>query len=101
MEGIITEIPDKDRVYSTDKDTCIGKSCGNRFIVPAGVLHTDLGFTIKALKLLDQTVYGRLGVGDITGWHNDHVSRSLYSDSAFSFGNINTNSVHNRYSFEK
>ncbi len=42
----------------------------------------------------------RLCVGDVAGRHDDNIARSVDGDSTLTYGNINTNSVHNRYSFE-
>ena len=64
------------------------------------MLHADFGFPIKVFDLVDQLRNGGLGVRDVTGRHKDHVAGSADGDSDFAFGNINTNSVHKRYSFE-
>ena len=54
--------------------------------------------SIREQKAMWQPV--RLCVGDVAGRHDDNIAGSADGDSALAFGNINTNSVHNRYSFE-
>ena len=100
-EGIIAEIPDEDRIDSTDEDAGIGKPGSDGFVVPAGVLHADLGLPIKALDNVNERIDGGQGVWDIAGLHEDDIARPADGDGAFTFGNINTNSVHKKNSFKK
>lgn len=64
------------------------------------MFHAYFGFSIKTLDDVDQLIDGRFGVGDVTGIHDDNIAGSSDSDCAFAFGNINTNCVHDKYSFE-
>ena len=95
-QGIIAELPNENGVYGADKDTCIRKPCGDRFIVPSGVFHADLGFPVRFFDLPDQVTDGGLGVGDVAGRQDDYITGPADGDSAFAFGNIDTNSVHKR-----
>ncbi len=63
------------------------------------MLHTNLCFPVKSPDVLDQGIDIGLGMGDVAGRHEDHIAGLADGDSALAFGNINTNSVHNRYSF--
>jgi hypothetical protein len=64
------------------------------------VFHADFCFPIKVSDLFDQRIDGGLGVEDVTGRHDDNIAGPTDGNSALTFGNINTNSIHNRYSFE-
>ena len=85
--------------WSIPEDTGIGKPSGNWLVVSSGMLHADFRFPIKAVDLLDQVIDRRLCVGDVAGRHQDYIAWPADGDSTLTFGNINTNSVHNRYSF--
>ena len=98
-QGIVPKVFDKDGVNGADKDTGIRKPCGDRFIVPAGMLQAGLRLSVKVLDELDQLIDCGLGMGNVGGRHDDNITRPADRDSAFAFGNINTNSVHKRYSF--
>ena len=100
-QRVISEIPDKDGIDSADKDAGIREPVSNRFIVSSGVFHAGFGFAVKAFDLLNKSVDSGLGVWDIAGWHKNHISGPADGDSTFSFGNIDTNSVHDKNSFEK
>ena len=52
-EGIISEIPDEDRIYGTDKDAGVGKPGGKRLVVSARVFHAGFCLAVKALDLFD------------------------------------------------
>ena len=99
-ERVISEIPDQDGIDSADKDAGVREPVGNRFIVSAGMLHAGFGFAVKVFDLLNKSIDSGLGVWDIAGRHQNHISGSADGDSAFTFGNINTNSVHDKNSFE-
>ena len=95
-ERVVTEIPDQDGIDSADKDAGVREPVGNRFIVSAGMFHADFRFAVKAFDLLDESVDGRLGVWNVTGRHKNHITGPADGDSAFTFGNIDTNSVHEK-----
>lgn len=99
-KGIVFKVSDKDAVYGADKDTGIGEPCGDRLVVPFGVFHTAFCFHVKIPKQFNQIINCGLGVGDIAGRHDYSVIGPEDCDSAFTFENINTNSIHNRHSFK-
>ena len=99
-QGIVPEVLDEHGINGADKDTGIGKPCGDRLIVSSRMLHADLRFPVKSPDVLDQGIDIGLGMGDVAGRHENNIARLADRDSALTFGNINTNSVHNGYSFE-
>ena len=82
-ERVIPEIPDQDGIDSADKDAGIREPVGNRFIVSAGMLHANFGFAVKAFNLLNKSIDSRLGVGNATGRHKNHIARSADGDGTF------------------
>ena len=100
-QGIIPELLDEDGINGTDKNTGIRKPCGNRLVVSPSVFHADFCLSVQTPDLFDQVIDSRLGVWNITGRHKDNITGSADGDGALAFRNINTNSVHNRYSFVK
>lgn len=53
----------------------------------------------RKLRNLRINLRSRLGVGNVGGRHDDNITGPTDCDSALTFRNINTNSVHNGYSF--
>ena len=53
------------------------------------------------LICLNKSVDSRLGMGYITERHKNYIAGSADGDSTFTFKNIDTNSIHNKDSFEK
>ena len=91
---------DQDGIDSADKDAGVREPVGNRFIVSAGMLHAGFGFAVKAFDLLNKSADSGLGVWDIAGLHKNYIAGPADGDSAFAFRNIDTNSVHDKNSFE-
>ena len=65
------------------------------------MLHANLCIPVKTSDAFDQVIDSGLGVWNVTGRHQDNVARPADGDGTLTFGNINTNSVHKRYSFTK
>lgn len=79
---------DEDGINGADKDVGVRKTRSDRFVIPADVIREDLCFTVKDFDLSNKVVDDGLGVGDVTGRHDDHVAGSVDRDCAFTFGNM-------------
>src|SRR5699024_3521325 len=73
-QRVIPEIPDQDGIDSADKDASVREPVGNRFIVSAGMLHTDFSFAVKAFDLLHKSIDSRLGVRNVTRRHENYIA---------------------------
>ena len=100
MERVIAELFDQHGVHCTDEDAGIGEPSGDRLVVSSGVLHADLSLTIQVPDDPDQSINIRLCMSEVTGLKDDLISRPADRNSAFAFRNIDTNCVHELYSFE-
>ena len=94
-ERVIPEIPDRDEIDSADKDACVREPVGNRFMVSIGMVSPSRFF-----DLLNKSVGSRLGMGNVTERHKNHIAEPVDDDNIFTFRNIDTNSVHDKDSFE-
>ena len=80
-ERVVSEIPDKDGIDSTDKDVSVREPVCNRFIVSIGMLHAGFCFAVKAFDQFNERVDSGLSMWDIAGRHKDHISGSADGDS--------------------
>ena len=83
-------------INRTDKETRVRKPGSNRLVVSASVLHAHLRVSLKGLDLLYKGRDSRLSVRNVTRRHKDNIARFADCDSAFTFRDIDTNSVHDR-----
>ena len=100
MEGVIAELFDQYGIHCTDEDAGIREPCSDRFVVSSGVLHADLCLAIQILDDADQSINVRLCMPKVSWLEDDLISGPADRNSAFAFRNIDTNCVHELYSFE-
>ena len=98
-ERFVAKGLDEAWVDRADEDTSGGEPGGYRLIVSAGMLHADLCLAVQFLDCGDEVIDGRLRVTVIPRRENDHISWLANRDGASSFGNINTNCVHETIPF--
>ncbi len=98
--GFVPEILDEPGIDGADENPGRREPGCHRLVVSAGMFHTDLRLAIKAFDGRDEVVDGGLRVTVIPRCQNNHIARLADRDSAFAFGNINTNCVHETIPFE-
>ena len=88
------KVTDDLRVYSAYKKASLGEFTGYRFIIAAGALHDNTGLAIQIPdQLLEGSEVSRQ-VWDIKRSHNNFSTGPENGHGAFTFGNINTYSIH-------
>ena len=90
---------DEARVDRADEDAGSGEPGGHRLIVSAGMLHADLCLAVQFSDRGNEVVNGRLRVTVIPRRKDDDISGLADRDGASSFGNINTNCIHETIPF--